>query len=173
MKERPILFSTPMVEAILAGTKTQTRRIAKLSDPIGNTPCVMPCKYGETGDRLWVREKFRKVGIVNTRYLYVFMAGQPKVCVEEYERNRVPWKPSIHMPREACRIMLEITNVRTERLQSINNVDALAEGTPDYRTMDNNWDLRDCYRHLWNKINGKDSWDQNPFVWVIEFKRVK
>ena len=81
-------------------------------------------------------------------------------------------KPSIHMPRWASRITLEITGIRVERLQDITNNDALDEGTPDLRTIENRWDMRRCFQELWEQINGAGSWSENPWVWVIGFKKV-
>ena len=76
------------------------------------------------------------------------------------------------MPRIASRITLEITGVRVERLQDITANEALAEGTPDLRTIENGWDMKRCFQELWQSINGADSWASNPWVWVIEFKKV-
>jgi hypothetical protein len=86
----------------------------------------------------------------------------------------VKWRPSIFMPRWASRITLEVVDVRVERVQEIGNVDALKEGTPDLRTKENGWDMRDCFRSLWNTINQKRGygWEKNPWVFVICFKRI-
>ena len=170
MKERPILFSAPMVRALLAGTKTQTRRIAKglalewLSE--GFEPTFVAddanrlCPYGKPGDRLWVREAWAKTHCLGHE-MFVYRA----------EDNRTdyggPWKPSIHMPRLASRILLEIVSVRIERLQDISEADAEAEGTP---IPCGGW--VGGYRNLWESINGPGSWDSNSWVWVVEFKRV-
>jgi len=84
------------------------------------------------------------------------------------------WRSSIHMPRWASRIDLLVKDVRVERVQDINNLDALAEGIPDTRTMENNWDLRDCFHSLWDSIYAKkgNGWEANPWVWVVEFKTI-
>ena len=188
MKERPILFSAQMVEAILDDRKTQTRRVVKPqpvfvaapnvpfktedADPNG----IIRCPHGKPGDRLWVRETFAP------------MIGGGYVYAADYtaERLKAPggsgfWKPSIHMPRSASRITLEITGVRIERLNDISEDDAIAEGV-DVK-MDAVMTAAQCrgkagtaaqleYWHLWESIHGKGSWDANPFVWVVEFNRV-
>lgn len=185
MKERPILFSASMVRAILDGRKTQTRRVVKgfaleLLQPDNFTPeyVALPenllSPYGYAGDRLWVRESFW--GCDAPGY-----GDQPCVvyddewCGKEYRPTEVrPWArkfgriPSIHMPRDCSRITLEVTGVRAERLQHCSDDDAWAEGCPDDAT----WPL-DWYRALWDTINGAGSWDTNPWVWAVEFNRVK
>lgn len=207
MKERPILFSAPMVRAILDGIKTQTRRpvknygmapgignILKGSDDIKEWPDF--CPYGKTGDRLWVRETW-----INDydRDGYLYKAD----CHEDGTIPRLSsgagglgggvgyavikkWKPSIHMPRRASRISLEITGVRVERLQDISEEDAIAEGVEELDGHFNEADYcaiakkisccigdsKPVYAQLWESLNGKGSWDLNPFVWVIEFKRI-
>lgn len=139
-KERPILFSAPMVRALLAGTKTQTRRVVKHTPALGfpeDWPAhltgeriaqyggLSSCPYGEVGDRLWVRETFTPMG--RGRGDAVYFADWEQIA--EAERPKVQrWKPSIFMPRKLCRIMLAITRVRVERLQDITEADALAEG---------------------------------------------
>lgn len=202
MKERPIIFSAPMVRAILDGRKSQTRRIVKpqpprtvlsptivardalapsgysfVSDEYGEI--LLRCPYGVPGDRLWVREAWRQG---TTRVLY---------RVDDVAPSQVRWKPSIHMPRAASRITLEITDVRVERLQEIGEEDALAEGvfrpigmrTPIGQCVET-WDgrgemiyadpsqARDEYRGLWESINGDGAWEANPWVWVVCFRRV-
>ena len=89
-------------------------------------------------------------------------------------KSPLKWRPAMFMYRWASRIDLEITGIRVERLQDITNNDALAEGTPDIRTIENGYDMRDCFRALWDQINGKTHpWDTNPWVWVIQFKKVQ
>ena len=189
MKERPILFSAPMVRAILDGSKTQTRRGAILPSDVqfhnGSAYTMrwdegeghhwrrdFPCPYGQPGDRLWVRETWGlhdtepKDGPTNARIYYRERDGHHH-CMRHQK-----WRPSIFMPRWASRITLEITGIRVERLQDITNNDALAEGTPDLRTKENNWDMVRCYQELWEQINGAGSWALNPWVWVVEFKRL-
>ena len=176
MKERPILFSGPMVRAILDGRKTQTRRVVKpqpdwirprvSDDGIAHGYCGsgptdgIKCPYGTVGDRLWVRESWAKSGEVGDATEY--RADNP-------DPIGAKWRPSIHMPRWASRIDLEITGIRVERLQEISERDAMAEGC-EYLT---NSVARSNFVKLWISINGQDSWSANPWVWVIEFKRIK
>jgi hypothetical protein len=188
-RERPILFSSPMVRALLDGSKTQTRRIAKprkrpslldgtWSDDYvldqGNLDWLMRDNpYGLPGDRLWVRETWAQPAALDPGPT-VYRADYPN-CVPAGFTNlpavdEITWKPSIHMFRKDSRILLEITGVRAERLQDISHEDAEAEGVKcnmSSRT------FRDHFRELWERINGTDSWDTNPWVWVVEFKRVK
>ena len=195
MKERPILFSAPMVRALLAGTKTQTRRIIKpqhLAFFNQDAAAMLsdwnerPLPYGKTGDRLWVREAWGLHAYGDdTDWL---KGGCTAMDLDDhviaYRADWGPlqdgchWRPSIHMPRAASRITLEITGVRVERLQDISAADARAEGCPD-KPVDGaeqaSIDLlaKLWYHDLWEQINGLDSWAANPWVWVVEFKRVK
>ena len=140
----------------------------------------LDCPYGKIGDRLWVRETFAlRYSILPHRKIekYFYRADG------EYE-GKLKWKPSIFMPRSASRINLEITNVRVERLQEITDTDCLNEGMVmfwkknpsgiyQYGVGKHWFDYPDdAFQCLWNSINGKDSWESNPWVWVIEFKRV-
>jgi hypothetical protein len=227
MKERPIIFSAPMVLALLAGQKTQTRRLVKpqppeilpayapkvywpardrhmTSDPDGaaylqferpgdyDGARVMRggfgfrCPYGQPGNRLWVREAWawRGDGAIpafdRVRKGEVWFRADP-----ERTSPGIRWRPSIHMPRWASRITLEVTGVRVERLQDISEADALAEGvTPKWepgcsgRLMEalGGFSFRpaaSAYAELWEQINGPGSWDANPWVWVVEFRRVE
>lgn len=200
-KERPILFSGAMVRAILDGRKTQTRRVAKPGKD-RFTGCALAANElaGEVnvgdytnspykpGERLWVRETFSR--------LEAFDFFNPDVPEDvpgfwywaDGEPTWGDWtrpKPSIHMPREACRIQLEITDVRVEKLIDCSEVDAAAEGVLPYaiyggkvaswKGSDKTPAARDlateAYRDLWNQINGPDAWDANPWVWVVEFRR--
>lgn len=224
VKERPILFSGEMVRAILAGNKTQTRRVVKPQPKplcVGHCPATKPCfthdglhcmpseycPYGRVADRLWVRETWRPIHHaqrVNETYVRYFVDDGLKSAHHTMKMD-IPmrWRPSIHMPRWASRILLEITAVRVERLQDISIMDAISEGVrcPDcgYRLLDalahadhaicvNKW-LKDCkagmggalhpaqeeFGQLWDSINGKTpgkTWDDNPWVWVIEFKKI-
>lgn len=207
MRERPILFSGPMVRAILAGSKTQTRRIAKpVKHPdLGNLydagALVLEhepqhvidraCPYGQPGDRLWVRESFmdlRGTGVEHydgdgCRQRYAFAADSPPGSYADETRKDygLKWKPSIHMPRSACRLVLEITGVRVERLHKISEADARAEGCPftwDGKQYEppppevDSWQRygRASFSLLWSQINGADSWKANPWVWVVEFR---
>lgn len=215
MTERPILFSAPMVRALLDGTKTQTRRamrhqvvapgIVQMARPgyceiINEHGVHIPgfsCPYGQPGDRLWVRETW-------AHGIHAMAAKRDEDGPFVYaatdsvqQRLDEKWTPSIHMPRWASRITLEITGVRVERLQDISDGDALEEGVTTLRNKA--WDREHfpvwCYqfdeacadgrrppvgpspsmvfRALWESINGPGSWDANPWVWVVEFKRVE
>ena len=171
MKEHPIIFSGEMVRAILDGRKTQTRRIVKKHpfieagftiDFINDPDNAGLCPHGQSGDRLWVRETYTNYDPV----IYRADSGNEK---------QTAWNSPLYMPRRFSRITLEITDVRVERLQDISNNDALAEGVPDIRTKENNLDMRDCFRAPWDFLNAKSgySWDINPWVWVISFKRIE
>ena len=206
-KECPILFSAPMVRAILNGRKTQTRRIVKLPKERGSwepsstggvgvtysdgTPCPemsciwntstgtsLICQHGLVGDRLWVRETFKQYnGIISYKADGNWISDFNDIDNFNPHEN-IKWKRSIHMPRSASRILLEITGVRVERLQDISECDAKAEGSYvcDYfgrRLLDqssNQGCYKWGYRSIWESLNGTGSWDLNPFVWVIEFK---
>jgi hypothetical protein len=201
-KERPILFSGAMVRAILAGTKTQTRRALKVQpldvlpmkgdkagiewvghmqqDPPRGT--VFACRHGTPGDRLWVRETWGACShfdgtaprdIPRFAAIKYFSDGTIVGATAGYGLMQKA-RPSIHMPRWASRITLEITAVRVERLQDISEQDALAEGITYLDLPSNALDPRKArtwYRGLWEQINGPGSWGLNPWVWVIEFKR--
>jgi len=203
MKERPILFSGAMARAILDGSKTQTRRVVKKdggllnygaaqfvkdglwypTSPSGKAGLVPPiiCPYGQPGDRLWVREQYKISEWMPSYATIEYTANDhKKTFVRQYLQGRITepvsvnnLRPSIFMPRWASRITLEITGLHVERLQDITNNDALDEGTPDLRTIENGWDMRRCFQELWEQINGVGSWAENPWVWVIEFKRVQ
>ena len=178
MKERPILFSAPMVRALLAGTKTQTRRVIKprhLAFFNQDAAAMLsdwnerPLPYGKPGDRLWVRETWHDASSsLHSCALY---------RADGIDLHWDKWTPSIHMPRWASRITLEITSVRVERLQEISEADAQAEGwtrRPEVSTdpQVHKEAARDWFMDLWESINGPGSWDANPWVWVIEFKRL-
>lgn len=190
MKEKPILFSAPMVRAILEGRKTQTRRIVKNAPLLRNGSLhgndylefVKQCPFGNVGDQLWVREAWAPHADMPRAAIYRCDAGG------DYQDNVTPnfrWRPSIHMPRWASRITLEITGVRVERLQDISEEDAKAEGAEQFwgeperygEQLEYEWYPDKSYvvgcRDLWQSINGVASWDENPWVWVIEFKRVE
>lgn len=191
MKERPILFSAPMVRALLAGTKTQTRRIVKVpkrfegfSHPSA-AGVDFSCPYGWRSDRLWVRETWG-IGYPDEDGGYFaipWTGADPRKDGKVFYRAdfketdvQRPWKPSIHMPRWASRITLWITDVRVERLNAISGKDARAEGiqipAPAITPEEFDHDCVVAYSKLWESINGPGSWDANPFVWVIEFRRL-
>lgn len=187
MKEKPILFSTPMVQAILQGRKTQTRRIVKFGSkhiqnpefgfttfsPDGSISVRgyhMPSReYGESfikmpcqeGDILWVRESFSPIDY-GSKIRYAFKADDSLI------HDQFKWKPSIHMPKTACRIWLKITEVRVEKLQNISDEDSEKEGvTPLQGT---SYPHRRAFFELWMDINGVKSYRENPCVWVITFQ---
>lgn len=202
MKERPIIFSAPMVRALLDGRKQQTRRILKPQPQMVQGKRIAPwegdgvtlmrlleqtgkrCPYGQPGDRLWVRETWQAID-GNELALRIMTEPHPSRGWIEYaatvpEGHEPPprWRPSIHMPRWASRITLEVTGVRVERLQDISTADALAEGVnvhPDHhdKPPGSIYSPVQAYRDLWEGINGAGSWDANPWVFVIEFKRIK
>lgn len=211
VKERPILFSAPMVRAILDGRKTQTRRVVK--DRVKNggqwftrTPsdfandemlATYKCPYGQPGDQLWVREAFR----LDADFDHMSPAEAGAHCrdhdhgagalYEATESTDDGWgklRPSIHMPRWASRITLEVTDVRVERLQEISETDAYAEGvtipthyqfggtacmTREQVNLRN--EARVTFEDLWDSLNAKRGygWDVNPWVWVVTFKRAE
>ena len=220
MKERPLLYTAPMVRATLNNTKTQTRRLRGL-DRINASPndwshpgsigddhnlyarfinkdgdvVDVKCPYGKPGDQLWVRETWQYADWTEDGYPFIKYEADGSLVLHEripedwddrLERIWVKlseeenynidkraadrkWRPSIHHPRWASRIQLEITNIRVERLQECSVSDALAEGikhnSMNYPPVE--------YRWLWESINGPGSWDANPWVWVVEFRRIK
>jgi len=194
MKERPILFSAPMVRALLDGSKTQTRRVVKpqpapwgqhggwqlpgfcASDDKGfrHGAPIFKCPYGKPGDRLWVREAFARIDgqtrpWIETDYRATYKHGDRLGDTLGIKKR---WTPSIHMPRHASRITLEITSVRVERLQDISESDAMAEGVKNSLHLSGGRFARENFEHLWWSINGEGSWEANPWVWVVEFKKV-
>lgn len=211
MKERPILFSAPMVRAILDGRKTQTRRIVKpqpeRDEQYGGfhwpshaarsmltiKDMSAACPYGTRGERLWVRETHAPFSVGEGLDTPVPECVAYRATCEDdgfdYVNGRgevthltvTKWTPSIFMPRWASRIDLEVTGVRVERLHDISEDDAKAEGIS--KTHYGEWSFdgkrvtgrpwAHSYFILWNEINGRESWDANPFVWVVEFRRVE
>ena len=220
MKERPILFSAPMVRAILDGSKTQTRRVCKNevysngfhfdghdilchNDYLPPSAMLMDvkrgkceyttsnlegwdveCPYGQPGDRLWVRESLRFVAVGDNRHEHaVYAADGVRVrrcpdladwACDGLAFNCARSVPSIHMPRWASRILLEVTGVRVEQLQDISEKDAWAEGCLGFDDdVSGGKSGYSEYAELWESINGAGSWNANPWVWVIEFKRIE
>lgn len=207
-KERPILFSAPMVRALLDGSKTQTRRILKSNcqeigerddgsrwpwseHPLTADDHWHACPYGQPGDHLWVRETFQGPlfdGDREPEYRADPEAfNRPEYCEYAADGGQAPefmtmddervcrWRPSIHMPRWASRILLEIVSVRVERLQDIGVEDIEAEGvvTSEASIMEHGCRARVIdFTRLWEGINGAGSWDENPWVWVVEFRHV-
>ncbi|WP_122340963.1 hypothetical protein [Pseudomonas caricapapayae] len=220
-KERPILFSAPMVRAILDGRKTVTRRVCKPQPSAkAHTTCasgspmrawwetgkdIIRCPYGKPGDRLWIRETW---GVISHDFdeqgnMIDWKPDRPATAIRELPfgrgyysghviyraddeaawagdddgggDDRSAWKPSIHMPRIACRILLEIIDVSVERLQDISEEQALAEGVmsckQDIDPDGNDYSPQELFAGLWTMINGDGSWQSNPWVWVVKFKR--
>ena len=172
MNFRPILFSTPMVQAILDGRKTQTRRVIKpqpldvvtYADQRVWYPEVIKCPY-EVGDLLWVRETFIRIENAIDNYYYKTDKGVSG-----------KWKPSIFMPKEACRLFLQVKNIRVEQLQDITEEDAFAEGAKHgrfYGLGQIGGSTREGFFELWETINKKGSVNKNPWVWVIEFEKIE
>lgn len=165
MKERPLLFRTPLVRAILDGRKSQTRRAMK-SHAVGRE-----CPYGVPGDRLWVREAWQQL---------TDRTGRPDGMVyrADDEQPGLPlpgprWRAGIFLRRQHARIILEITEVRVQRLQDITDADAAAEGVG---AADTDWTAyrpRAAFRDLWNRIHGDESWHANPYVWALTFRRLQ
>lgn len=214
MSEKPIIFSSEMVRAILAGRKSETRRVIKPGkrhytqynwygkhpcggwwacdvDPIqNNIPSGdngFPCPHGQPGDRLWVRETWRMLlgpqkGFIpedlqfSKNVLYgadhpALHTGHWDSDIDEFVSDIKIWRPSIFMPRWASRITLEITGVRVERVQDISEEDAVREGIANGAYAIN---PKSSFSKLWDSINLKRGfgWDANPFVWVIEFRKL-
>ena len=193
MKEHPILFSTEMVKAILDGRKTMTRRVVKPQpiDHISEVPRSIQNEndwgkflweddegksnlkyspYGQIGDVLWVRETWSPMVIGGGKNFdsIVYKA-------DGSEPSSVGWKPSIFMPRSASRLSLRITNIRVERLNEITEEDSEREGAYCTFQLDSPYGTsrKTGFKILWESINGESSWEQNPWVWVIEFERIK
>lgn len=205
MKEIPILFSTPMVQAIIADRKTETRRtrgldlINKNPDDwelkgFGGNPSIekdrRPCAYfnkkesdtwtyvispyGKPGNLLWVRETF------------ILQDGIYKYLADNTDwKGIIKFKPSIHMPKTAARVWLKVIDIKVERLEYITETSAIAEGVQIGKGLDNsNWYLdyqtnlfqlfkaKSSFNTLWRKINGEDSYNSNPWVWVVKFEVV-
>jgi hypothetical protein len=212
VKERPILFSAPMVRAILESRKTVTRRAVKAwqqpqieddgswfavaqrhprwgfgvsgddaaecAAELARSGC---CPYGGPGERMWVRETWAQPANLDPGPT-VYRATYPD-CIKGQGWENLPpssairWKPSIHMFRRDSRILLEITDVRVERLQDINEDQAMSEGVDtqavaSFRGTGVDRPAGFAFRDLWISINGPDAWAANPWVWVVEFKRV-
>lgn len=181
-KYHPILFSTPMVQAILEGRKTQTRRVVKDKLLQNATPeddlefllLTIIYKY-KVGDVLWLRETFRQIEQE---------VGSPRFEYKATENINLTdkWKPSLFMPKQACRTFLKIKSIRVERLQDISEEDSIAEGVikenngqwKNYLVPQTFWTYaKYSFETLWISINGKESMNKNPFVWVYEFEQIE
>lgn len=194
MTERPIIFSGPMIRAILDGRKTMTRRVIKsqpnstqilardAAAPSGYSWIspeyddeLLTCPYGQPGDQLWVRETWADTRDECRRHPVSYRADWN--IEDDFDRG-FNWRPSIHMPRWASRITLEVTGVRVEQLCDITEEDAIKEGVdpvahPSYPALKARAHTRGfCW--LWDSLNSKRGfgWEANPFVWVIEFKKL-
>ena len=186
MKEKPILFSALMVRALLAGTKTQTRRIVKPPPKWASASCAgvdFGCPYGVPSDRLWVREAWAVPHPLDHLKPSEVPQGAALVYYAATENlGGLLKRQSLFMPRWASRITLELTAVRVERLQEISEADARAEGSPCVDEFSGREVLfpdhskagsfRLGYSVLWESINGAGSWAVNPWVWVLSFKRI-
>ena len=222
MKERPILFNAPMVRALMAGTKTQTRRIVKpvkfypdfgcavgqvggvwrygspaalglrergdhwsvvLKGDVLQRMCTSEaygwgagagCPYGVPGgDRLYVRETWAAPHAYDHLPPRLIPQDARIHYAATEDRGGLLWRPSIHMPRWASRITLEVTGVRVERLHACNEVDAIAEGAPWAACgAPQGGSHKAGFAQLWEQINGDGSWEANPWLWVIEFRRL-
>lgn len=215
MKERPILFTPENAQKVHFGTKTQTRLIVRwplwvthddklklsLQSPAtglayyidGQPVKRFTCPYGQPGDRLWVRETFCAgdpahppgIGIIPRTQIKPGMKVVYRATAE-FGDEPPPWRPSIYMPRWACRTALKLTAVHVEQLDKISAEDAIAEGIEyhnghgvghsGYRHESKHGFVyptaKEAYRVLWESINGPELWALNPWVWVLEFTRV-
>lgn len=220
MKTKPILFKAEMVRAILKGTKTQTRRIVKFNKTIDNPKIGFSAftndnqfevrgihengQYGGSlfklpfskGNKMWVRETWQLINSYATKkqeYIYRADGNNDEQYIEDWQG----WKPSIFMPKKACRLFLDITKVRIERLQNISEEDAKSEGVlsydceitkstwyKDYLTKEKGYGhpdydypsvntAKESFKTLWISINGEESWNENPYVFVYDFSKSK
>mgnify|MGYP001195810431 CR=1 FL=1 len=203
MNERPILFSAPMVRAILSGKKSQTRRIVKINAAgrafrgsrnwhVDDPDAVLACSYCQVGDFLWVRETWRTETDAYNDLAPSQLSGEETVLYDadgDWASNHTTgrYRQAIHMPRWASRITLKILDVRVERLNAISEADARAEGAAfhDGRGIGHSgWrhdnqdgyvhgDARSSFARLWNGLHGPDSWTANPYVWAISFDVIR
>lgn len=193
VKEKPILFSGPMVKAILEDRKTQTRRVIKrmcLTGPGFYDYVDGSCSYGKPGDRLWVRETWRTEERESDLVDGIrFQADDHFQIIEDTQqasenwvvannnRTELVWRPSIFLPRWASRITLEITDIRVQRVQEISVDDIVAEGVQIVSGKVYSGGLGvyvQEWRDGWNSINAKRgySWESNPWVWAISFVKL-
>lgn len=211
MTERGMIYNGEMVRAILDGRKTQTRRVMKpqpdedglakvINGPwVDTSERIYRCPFGVPGDRIWVRETFQGP-LFDFEQMEAYQEDsskfkKPEFCVYKADGKPAPeffdaddnlhcgWRPSIHMPRWASRILLEITDVRVEQLKSISEEEARSEGVAQLREgfwkhyqpgwTQHQLSARGSFATLWESIYGFGEWDRNPWVWVIEFKRIE
>ena len=188
MKERGILFSAPMIRALLEDRKTVTRRlvnertylvvdgdettgrVVEQSDPSFGALATehARCPYGVPGDRLWVRETWARLTGNGHRIVYRADGEDPRTGWDDVpaeKRPRMKWSPAIHLCRIHSRITLDVIDVRVERLHAITEQDAIAEGVSEVGFP------RETFEKLWGEINGPESWAANPWVWRVEFRR--
>lgn len=209
MKERPIIFSGPMIRSILQGRKTMTRRIVKPqpdffecsswcysetghsgagwyvceTEYLEEGSFFYRCPYGKVGDRLWVRETWSHTGTGVWSISSAINALDGKVIYRAAEgHNDAKWWPSIHMPRWASRITLEITGIKVERLQDITEEEAKAEGVEPKPVKTLGWKRREilgelpdvsyrmAFADLWETLNGQGSWELNPWCWAVSLE---
>lgn len=196
-----MIFNGEMVRALLDGRKTQTRRPVKFPLIDKNMGCELAgnelagelaagnyrnSPFGKPSDRIWVRETWAEAG-ASAPDLKLYRANYPDHLPSIYENvpsaDVICWTPSIHMPRWASRILLEITDVRVERLKSISEEEARSEGVAQLREglwkhyqpgwTQHQLSARGSFATLWESIYGFGEWDRSPWVWVIEFKRIE
>jgi hypothetical protein len=226
MKEHPILFRTEMVQAIMDGRKSQTRRVIKnqrnywlevaphpnggwwaADAPLSQLPVVdkgFPCPYGQVGDHLWVRETFKYIDfclldvdkipyrtkieykadgiqewVKGTTHTQILIPDKwrPSIFMPRWASTQIlipdKWRPSIFMPRWASRITLEITGIRVQRVREISGGEIIAEGILAGMYYLSDLEKEAVFKQLWDSINGKKyPWSSNPWVWVIEFKKL-
>lgn len=200
MKEKPIIFSSEMVKAILKNRKSQTRRIIKPQPTLASDGKIdwivkkqwqgawtlgvggnMTCPLGKIGDKLWVREPWNNCQI-DLCACYEYCVCPPFIYRGDGEIEDQKWKSPRFMPKIASRITLEITDIRVERIQDISEEDAQKEGMPKpshyYCDEMGGWEGHRCkksstfFKELWEEINGLESWNDNNWVWVIGFRRL-
>lgn len=202
-REIPLLMSAPMVRAMISGHKTQTRRVIKGQPTAGVTgvsfeygsglqprfvfyrsgqqPVIIKCRYGQPGDSIWIRETFL---YIHSMQSVIFRADLVSVEAAGIGAMYGGWKPSIHLPRQHCRLTRKIADIRIEQLQDITEADARAEGFVSKQfeaanvirfaagrepVIDDAPSARDAFHGIWCDLNGQESWDANPFVAVIEW----
>lgn len=230
MKEIPMLFSTPMVQALLAGRKTVTRRLVQpmrgrqsewltpeLINSVPHGEIIkggwqmhhpkagqnhagvdvaydsplgwIECPYGQPGDLIWVRETYKIEGsmshgesVLGVKYKADgrWIQNDSKEVFEIFHKSKEGWRPNIFLPKVAARIWLQVTDIRVERLQDITEQDAQAEGMEKIDESIFCWrhyggkyagcsDARTSFQSIWQSINGDESWNSNPWVWVNSF----